>query len=115
MLQQGGMTNMQALRSATMNGAIYLGMDSEIGSLKEGKLADLLILDKNPLEDIRNSEFIKYTMINGRLYDSEKMNEIGNYDKKRSKFYFEKEGGSNNIPFFESTNSFMPSMCSCRH
>ena len=115
MLQQGGMTNMQALRSATMNGAIYLGMDSEIGSLKEGKLADLLILDKNPLEDIRNSEFIKYTMINGRLYDSGKMNEIGNYDKKRSKFYFEKEGGSNNIPFFESTNSFMPSMCSCRH
>ena len=115
MLQQGGMTNMQALRSATMNGAIYLGMDSEIGSLKEGKLADLLILDKNPLEDIRNSEFIKYTMINGRLYDSEKMNEIGKYDKKRSKFYFEKEGGSNNIPFFESTNSFMPSMCSCRH
>jgi len=115
MLQQGGMTNLQALRSATMNGAIYLGMDSEIGSLKKGKLADLLILDKNPLEDIRNSESIKYTMINGRLYDAENMDEVGNYDNKRSLFYFEKEGGANNLPFFESTNSFMPSMCSCRH
>jgi imidazolonepropionase-like amidohydrolase/Tol biopolymer transport system component len=115
MLQQGGMTNLQALRSATMNGAIYLGMDSEIGSLKKGKLADLLILDKNPLEDIRNSESIKYTMINGRLYDAENMDEVGNYDKKRTEFYFEKAGGSNNLPFFESTNSFMPSMCSCRH
>ena len=42
-VKQGGMTNMQALRAATMNGAVYLGMDEEIGSLKEGKLADLLV------------------------------------------------------------------------
>ncbi|HRF42528.1 MAG TPA: amidohydrolase family protein, partial [Saprospiraceae bacterium] len=57
MLQQGGMSNMQALRSATLNGAVYLGMDKEIGSIETGKLADLLVLDKNPLENIRNSEF----------------------------------------------------------
>ncbi len=115
MIHQGGMTNMQALRAATMNGAVYLGMDEEIGSLKKGKLADLIILDKNPLEDIRNTEFIKYTMINGRLYDAETMNEVGNYNNTRTPFYFEKEGGANNLPFIENSKSFMPSMCSCRH
>jgi len=115
MFEQGGMTNMQALRAATINGAVYLGMDTEIGSLKKGKLADLIVLDKNPLDNIRNSEFVKYTMINGRLYDSATMNEVGNYDKKRPLFYFEKEGGANNIPFIEETRGFMPTMCGCRH
>ena len=55
MLQMGGMNNMQALRCATINGAEYIGMDKEIGSLEKGKLADLIVLDKNPLEDIKNS------------------------------------------------------------
>jgi len=89
MLQQGGMTNMEALRAATLNGASYLGMDKEIGSLEVGKLADLIVLDKNPLENIQNSEFITYTMVNGRLYDAATMQEIGNYNKKPTKFYFE--------------------------
>ena len=69
-LQQGGMTNMEALRAATINGADYIGMSKDIGSLKEGKLADLVIMDKNPLDDIQNSNTIIYTMINGRLYDT---------------------------------------------
>ena len=115
LIQQGGMTNHQALKTATINGAVYLGMDDEIGSLKAGKLADLLVLDKNPLEDIRNSEFIKYTMINGRLYDSETMHEVGNYNKKHTPFYFEQEGSGNAYPFYQGTNSFMPTMCGCRH
>ncbi|MGL4598765.1 MAG: amidohydrolase family protein, partial [Bacteroidia bacterium] len=75
MLAQGGMSPMQALRCATMNGAYYLGMDDQIGSLEVGKLADLVVLDKNPLDDIRNSEFVRYTMANGRLYDVETMSE----------------------------------------
>lgn len=110
MLQQGGMTNMQALRSATINGAVSLGMDKEIGSLKVGKLADLIVLDKNPLQDIHNSEFIKYTMINGRLYDAATMNEIGNYNKKRLPFFFEEPGSGNAFPFNSATNSFMSPM-----
>jgi imidazolonepropionase-like amidohydrolase/Tol biopolymer transport system component len=89
MLQMGGMSNMQALRCATMNGAEYLGMSKDIGSLEKGKLADLVVLDKNPLENIRNTEFVRYTMVNGRLFDSETMNELGNYDRKRGKFYWE--------------------------
>ncbi len=59
-----------ALRTATINGAAYLGMDHQIGSLKAGKLADLIVLDKNPLENIQNSNSLVYTMVNGRLYDS---------------------------------------------
>jgi imidazolonepropionase-like amidohydrolase len=114
MMEQGGMTNMQALKTATINGAIYLGMDKEIGSLKAGKLADLIVLDKNPLEDIRNTEFVKYTMINGRLYDAATMNEVGNYDNKRSKFYFELEGSGNAYPYFMETESHMRPSCSCR-
>lgn len=91
MLAQGGMTNMEALRAATLNGANYLGMDDQIGSIEAGKLADLIVLDKNPLEDIQNSNSVKYTMINGRLYDAESMNEVGNYSKERGKFYWEQE------------------------
>ena len=114
MLQQGGMTNMEALHCATINGAISLGMDEQIGSLKPGKLADLIVLDKNPLQDIRNSEFVKYTMVNGRLYDAATMNEIGNYDRKRTKFYFEQPGSGNGYPYFRETNSFMAPQCCWR-
>jgi len=91
MLAQGGMTNMEALRAATLNGAEYLGMGDDLGSLEVGKLADLIVLDKNPLEDIRNSNSVVYTMVNGRLYDTTTMNETGNYDVKRGKFYWEME------------------------
>ncbi len=58
MLQQGGMTPMESLRAATIAGARYLGLDRDIGSLEKGKLADLIVLDRNPLENIRYSESI---------------------------------------------------------
>ena len=96
MLAQGGMSNLQALKCATINGAIYLGMEQEIGSIAPGKLADLIVLDKNPLEDIRHSNSVHYTMINGRLYDAATMNEIGNYDRKRTPFWFEMPGSQTN-------------------
>jgi len=104
MLQQGGMTTMQALQCATINGATYIGMDKEIGSLEKGKLADLIIMEKNPLENIRNSESLIYTMVNGRLYDCETMNEIGNYDRKRTKFFWEVPGYSAAFPWHEDTH-----------
>lgn len=93
MLAQGGMTPLQAIRCATLNGAEYLGMSKEIGSLEIGKLADLIVMDANPLDDIRNSEKIRYVMINGRIYDSLSMNEIGSREKLRGKLWFETGNG----------------------
>ena len=113
MLQQGGLSNHEALKAATINGADYIGAADEIGSLEKGKLADLIIMDKNPLEDIKNSNSVIYTMVNGRLYDINTMNEIGNYDKKRTKFYFELDGYNQGVPVNMNTNSFLTPRCSC--
>ncbi|WP_410221365.1 amidohydrolase family protein [Pedobacter sp.] len=93
MMVQGGMEPLQAIKAATLNGAAYLGMSKELGSLETGKLADLIIMDENPLEDIRNSEKIKYVMINGRLYDSMTMNETISREKLRPKLWFEMDKG----------------------
>jgi imidazolonepropionase-like amidohydrolase len=90
MFAQGGMPPMQALRAATINGAKYLGMDGEIGSLEKGKLADLVVLDKNPLENIRNTDSVRMVMLNGRLYDAETMDEIAPTPRKRLPFYWER-------------------------
>ena len=92
MFTQGGMTNHEALRSATLSGAEYLGLDADLGSLEPGKLADLIVLDGNPLEDIRQSERIRYVMANGRLFEAETMNEIGNHPHTRKPFYWQKDG-----------------------
>ncbi len=114
MFTQGGMTNHEALRAATLNGAIYLGMDKEIGSLKAGKLADLIVIDGNPLKDIYSSERVVYTMVNGRLYDAEHMNEIGNRPRPRSKFYFEQSGSGNAWPMISGIHGYIQQMCLCR-
>jgi Tol biopolymer transport system component/imidazolonepropionase-like amidohydrolase len=103
MMAQGGMSPMEALRTATINSATSLGLDNSIGSLQPGKLADLLVMDKNPLDNIYNTESIKYTLVNGRLYDAETMNETGNYDNKRGKFYWELNKNSETFPWYGET------------
>ena len=89
MLVQGGMSEMQALRAATWNGARYLGMHGHLGSLEPGKLADLIVLDRDPLEDIRNTESVSLTMVGGRLYDAATMNEVGNHPRQRAPMFWE--------------------------
>ena len=69
MFQLGGMSNLEALRTGTINPARALGLDKDLGSLEPGKLADLVILDQNPLENIRNSTSVAMTMAGGRLLD----------------------------------------------
>jgi Tol biopolymer transport system component len=89
LLAEGGMAPMRILRAATINGARTYGLDHQLGSIEPGKLADLIVLDRDPLADIRNTNSVRYTMVNGRLYDAETMNEIGNFDRPRTKFYWE--------------------------
>jgi imidazolonepropionase-like amidohydrolase len=87
MMQQGGMTNMEALRTATLNPALTLGMEKDLGSIEPGKLADLVVLDRNPLESIRHTETVRMVMLNGRLYDHD-LNEIGTRERKRQPFWW---------------------------
>jgi imidazolonepropionase-like amidohydrolase len=88
-IAQGGMNNHDALRAATMNGAEYLGMGEHLGSLEAGKLADLIVLDENPLDKIENTESIRMTVINGVVYDSETMDQLWPQQIERGKFHFE--------------------------
>lgn len=91
-LAQGGMSPHDALRAGTLNGARSLGMDRDIGSLEVGKLADMVVLDANPLENIRNTTSISHTIANGRVYDN-RMNEIAPRQRERAPFWFAEEGG----------------------
>ncbi|TVP73875.1 MAG: amidohydrolase [Gemmatimonadales bacterium] len=85
----GGATPMEALQIATLNGARYLGLDHEIGSLEVGKLADLIVLEENPLEGLENTETVRWTMVNGRLFDARTMDEVGNHPREREPFWWE--------------------------
>ena len=72
----GGLSPHEVLRIGTWDGAHALGMDAEIGSIEAGKYADLIVLDKNPLDDIHNTTAIHYVMKNGRLYDGATLDEV---------------------------------------
>jgi len=88
MLAQGGMTPMEALRAATLDSARYLGLDGDLGSIEVGKLADLIVVEGNPLQNIFASENVKYTVANGRVYDARTMDQLLPEAKKRGKFYW---------------------------
>ena len=94
MFVQGGMTPLQALRAATLNGAKYIGMSDELGSIEPGKLADVVVIEGNPLENIRHTDRVRYTMVNGRVFDARTMNELGGKKTKRRKFYWQRPGGA---------------------
>lgn len=91
MLGQGGMTPMEALRAGTIHGAKYLGLDKDLGSLEPGKLADLVVLDRDPRADLRNTASVAQVMIGGRLFDANTMQELADDPKagrKPAPFFF---------------------------
>jgi imidazolonepropionase-like amidohydrolase/Tol biopolymer transport system component len=75
MMASGGLPAHAVLKAATINSADAIGFAKQLGSLEPGKLADLLVLDANPLDDIRNTARIAHVMKNGRLYDAATLNE----------------------------------------
>ena len=75
-IASGGLSHHDALRAATLLGAEAIGLGQDLGSLEPGKLADLLVLEKNPLEDIRHTNTLRYVMKNGRLYDANTLDEV---------------------------------------
>jgi imidazolonepropionase-like amidohydrolase len=90
MLQQGGLTPMEALRAGTLHGAAYLGLDGDIGSIEVGKLADFMITTKNPLDNIQNSDSVSHVMVNGVLFDARNMDEVWPVARPRKKFFWER-------------------------
>lgn len=94
MLHQGGFSPMQALRAATLDGATSLGMNQHIGSIEVGKLADLVVLNHNPLDDLRHSRDIETVVLGGRFYDAKTMDELGAKGKKRAPFFWESDTGA---------------------
>lgn len=95
-MQQGGFTPWEALRGGTIDGARHLGMDMDIGSIEVGKLADLVVIEGDVLNDIRRSEFVSHTVLNGRIFETNTMNEMGS-SQQRGPFFFE-----------TSNDAFMP-------
>jgi imidazolonepropionase-like amidohydrolase len=89
---RGGATPLEALQAATIMPARIYGYERDIGSLEAGKLADLVVLDANPLENIRDTDKIHRVMLGGRLYDPLTMNEVATGNRKRAPYWWEQEG-----------------------
>jgi imidazolonepropionase-like amidohydrolase len=73
---------MEVLHAATMGSAEVIGRAGDVGSIEPGKFADLVILDADPLADIRNTQSIRWVMKNGRLYEADTLTEI--WPRRRS-------------------------------
>ena len=87
----GGMSPMEALETGTIAPARYLGMEQELGSLEAGKLADIVILSANPLENIELSDQVEKVMLNGRLYDAATLDEQVTGDRRLRPLFWKNE------------------------
>ncbi|WP_343345752.1 amidohydrolase family protein [Sphingomicrobium sp. XHP0239] len=89
----GGMSNHDALRTATMYPALTMGLSQDLGSIEPGKLADLVVLDANPLENIRNTATVNMVMQDGKLYDSN-LRIVAGGEGGVDPFWFQQEAGA---------------------
>ena len=82
-LHQAGLTNLQALQTATINPAKFLYRENDLGTVAKGKLADLLVLDANPLLDISNSQKIYAVIVNGKFISKADIKQMLDAQRKR--------------------------------
>ncbi len=87
-LGMGSMRPVEVLRAATIDGARIIGIDEDLGSIEVGKLADLVILDANPLDDIHNTIQIDRVLQNGRLFDGDTLDEQWPESKPLAPFWW---------------------------
>ena len=86
-----GMTTWEALQAATLTGAEAIGVDADLGSIEPGKLADLVVLNKNPLDNLQNTTAIRYVMKNGELFDADTLDELWPEKKPLPAMWWQKE------------------------
>lgn len=89
MIGQGGMTALESLRAGTINGAKYLGLDKDLGTVEAGKIADLLVLDADPSTDLANISTIRWVVQGGRVFDSMTMDQTHPTAVKRPAWFFD--------------------------
>ena len=88
MLASGGMTPLEVLRCATVNGSRIVGRPDDLGTIETGKLADLLIFDKSPLDDIHNTSSLHWVMKNGELFEGDTLDQVWPEQKKLTPLWF---------------------------
>jgi hypothetical protein len=76
LINSSGLSTYETLKTATVNPARYLNTIAQSGTINEGKLADMVLLDKNPLEDIRHTKTISGVVIKGKWLDRKELNKI---------------------------------------
>ena len=87
-LAMGGMTPLEVLRAATIDGARIIGIEEDLGSIDAGKLADLVVLDADPVADIRNTNTVRYVMKNGELFEGDTLMRIWPSQRELAPFWW---------------------------